>query len=288
MNNDNDDDDDDDDDDEQGGKGGDMQGDDNDKEGSKGGDNEHGTESEKNEVPYETPEKQSTPSPKTNEENEEEVGKDGTSLGVESEIAKTPSTPLSKAAEIPEDQEDHMNLIDQDVMDTAQTDEIEKVAGCEDNLSETVFVKLEKGCYKMAVPEVKENMETLIRHDCPRFQLLSQEDTKEESSQKSLSNEAMQFIQQNASEFFSSQEVEEYKTPVVTRSGKMREADMSRTQAAGKLSKTPQKRDAKKKLDPQFTAEGKTRRVRIKSDQKGKGVKLGQEPGYLVPLKRKA
>ncbi|XP_026410567.1 nuclear polyadenylated RNA-binding protein 3-like [Papaver somniferum] len=50
------------------------------------------------------------------------------------------------------------------------------------NLSETVFVKLEKSCYKTAPPEVKEKMATMIRNDCPRFSLLSQHDPKEESS----------------------------------------------------------------------------------------------------------
>ncbi|XP_026397000.1 histone acetyltransferase GCN5-like [Papaver somniferum] len=58
-----------------------------------------------------------------------------------------------------------------------------------ENLSETVFVKLEKGCYKTEPPEVKERMATMIRNDCPGFSLLRQEDPKEESSQKSLSSE---------------------------------------------------------------------------------------------------
>ncbi|XP_026452122.1 uncharacterized protein LOC113352527 [Papaver somniferum] len=112
----------------EGSKGGDMHDHENDKEGSKGGDDEHGTESERNEVPSETPENQSTPSPKTNEANEEEDGKDGTSQGFESETGNKPSTLLPKEVEIPEGQEEHMNLNDQD---TAQTDEIDKVAGCE-------------------------------------------------------------------------------------------------------------------------------------------------------------
>ncbi|XP_026424619.1 cilia- and flagella-associated protein 251-like [Papaver somniferum] len=244
----------------EGSKGGDMHDHENEKEGNKGGDDEHGTESKRNEVPSETPEKQSTPSPKTNEANEEEDGKDGTNQGVESETGNKPSSLMPKEVEIPEGQEEHMNLNDQD---TAQTDEIDKVAGCEaankqstsmpktsvinedkqdqvnlddqnvmdgtrtaeideatiiaaeaicqldpkevllltqgeesqnetytsiedllDNLSETVFVKLEKSCYRTTPSEVKEKMATLIRHDCPIFALLSQEDPKEESSQK--------------------------------------------------------------------------------------------------------
>ncbi|XP_026420189.1 cilia- and flagella-associated protein 251-like [Papaver somniferum] len=317
-------DDDGDDNDKEGSKGGDTHDHDNDKEGSKGGDDEHGTESERNEVPSETPEKQSTPSPKTNEANEEEDGKDGTSRGVESETDNKPSTLLPKEVEIAKgqtdeidkvagfeaankqstsmpkksvinkDKQDQVNLDDQNVMDGTRTAEIDEAtiivaeAICQldpkevllltqgeeshnetytsiddllDNLSETVFVKLEKGCYRTAPSEVKEKMATLIRHDCPSFALLSQEDPKEESSQKSLSNkdvreriieEAVQFIQQNHNEFFSSQEVEEEKTtPVRTR------------------------------------AEGKTKRVMIKADTKGKGIKEGQEPGYPAPIKRK-
>ncbi|XP_026416965.1 cilia- and flagella-associated protein 251-like [Papaver somniferum] len=344
----------------EGRKGGDTHDHDNDKEGSKGGDDEHGTEYERNEVPSETPEKQSTPSPKTNEANEEEDGKGGTSRGVESETGNKPSTLLPKEVEIAEgqtdeidkvagceaankkstsmpktsvineDKQDQVNLDDQNVMDGTRTAEIDEVtiiaaeAICHldpkevllltqgeesqnetytsiedllDNLSETVFVKLEKSCYRTTPSEVKEKMETLIRHDCPSFALLSQEYPKEESSQKSLSNEyvreriieeAVQFIQQNPSEFFSIQEVEEEKTtPVRTRAGRMKEAEMLKTQAAGKFSKTPQKRNAKRKLDPDFTAEGKTKRVMIKADPKGKGIKEGQEPGYPAPIKRK-
>ncbi|XP_026420188.1 myelin transcription factor 1-like protein [Papaver somniferum] len=353
-------DDDGDDNDKEGSKGGDTHDHDNDKEDSKGGDDEHGTESERNEVPSETPEKQSTPSPKTNEANEEEDGKDGTSRGVESETDNKPSTLLPKEVEIAkgqtdeidkvagfeaankqstsmpktsvinEDKQDQVNLDDQNVMDGTRTAEIDEAtiivaeAICQldpkevllltqgeeshnetytsiddllDNLSETVFVKLEKGCYRTAPSEVKEKMATLIRHDCPSFALLSQEDPKEESSQKSLSNEdvreriieeEVQFIQQNPNEFFSSQEVEEEKTtPVRTRAGRMKEAEMLKTQAASKFSKTPQKRNAKRKLDPDFTAEGKTKRVMIKADTKGKGIKEGQEPGYPAPIKRK-
>ncbi|XP_026416820.1 probable serine/threonine-protein kinase kinX [Papaver somniferum] len=349
-------DDDGDDNDNEGSKGGDTHDHDNDKEGSKGGDDEHGTESERNEVPSETPEKQSTPSPKTNEANEEEDGKDGTSRGVESETGNKPSTLLPKEVEIAEaqtdeidkvdgceaankqstsmpktsiineDKQDQVNLDDWNVMDGTRTAEIDEAtiiaaeAICQldpkevilltqgeesqnetytsiedllDNLSETVFVKLEKGCYRTTPSEVKEKMATLIRHDCPSFALLIQED----SSQKSLSNEdvreriieeAVQFIQQNPSKFFSSQEVEEEKTTLVrTRAGRMKEAEMLKTQAAGKLSKTPQKRNAKRKLDPDFTAEGKTKRVVIKEDPKGKGIKEGQEPGYPAPIKIK-
>ncbi|XP_026417458.1 acidic repeat-containing protein-like [Papaver somniferum] len=197
----------------EGSKGGDMHGDDNDKEGSKGGDDKHGTESEKNEVPVETPEKRSTPLSKTNEEKDV---KGGTRQGVESGTAKKPSTSLPETAAIAEDQED------QDVMDATQTAEIDEatiiasqdisqmdpkgmlpveeqvllltqeketenetytsIEDLLDNLSENVFVKLEKGCYRTTPSEVKEKITTLIRHECPSFSLLSQEDPKENSS----------------------------------------------------------------------------------------------------------
>ncbi|XP_026450547.1 nuclear polyadenylated RNA-binding protein 3-like [Papaver somniferum] len=166
--------------DEQGRKGGDMHGDDNDKEGRKGGDDEHGTESEnieehgteseKNEVPSETPEKRSTPLSKTNEEKD---GKDGT---------------RQETAEITEDQEDQnmmdatqtaeideatiiaaqavshldpkgMFPVEEDVLLLTQGEEPDKetytsIDDLIDKLSETVFVKLEKGCYRIAPSEL--------------------------------------------------------------------------------------------------------------------------------------
>ncbi|XP_026399739.1 ABC transporter F family member 4-like [Papaver somniferum] len=140
-------------------KGGDLDDDDSDddeeeeEEGSKGGDEEDRTESEKNEVSSETPKKPSSPSSNTNEGNEEkdmedgseydkvvdsetankprplsksnkkEDGKDGTSLGVESETANKPSTSLPKTNE---DQQDHTDLDNQDVRNTTQTAEIDE------------------------------------------------------------------------------------------------------------------------------------------------------------------
>ncbi|XP_026459566.1 proline-, glutamic acid- and leucine-rich protein 1-like [Papaver somniferum] len=109
----------DDDDDERGGKGGDMHDDHNDKEGSKGGDDEHGTESEKNEVPSETPEKRSTPLSKTNEEKD---GKDGTRQGVESGYAKKPSTSLPEKSDAYQE--------DQDATYTSEIDE-DTIIACE-------------------------------------------------------------------------------------------------------------------------------------------------------------
>ncbi|XP_026428394.1 pheromone-processing carboxypeptidase KEX1-like [Papaver somniferum] len=265
-----------DDNDKEGSKGGDMHDHDNDKEGSKGGDDEHGTESERNEVPSETPEKQSTPSPKTNEANEEEDGKDGTSQGVESETGNKPSTLLPKEVEIPEGQEEHMNLNDQD---TSQTDEIDKVAGCEAaNKQSTSMPKTS------VINEDKQDQVNLDDQN-----VMDGTRTAEIDEATIIAAEAiLQFIKQNPSEFFSSQEVEEEKTtPVRTRAGRMKEAEMLKTQAAGKLSKTQQKRNAKRKLDPEFTAEDKTKRVVIKADPKGKGIKEGQEPGYPSPIKRK-
>ncbi|XP_026410332.1 glutamic acid-rich protein-like [Papaver somniferum] len=241
--NDDDNDDDGDDNDKEGSKDGDMHDHDNEKEGSKGGDDEHGTESERNEVPSETLENQSTPSPKTNEANEEGDGKDGTSQGVEYETGNKPSTSMPKKSVINEDKQDQVNLDDQNVMDGTRTAEIDEATII---AAEAIYVR-----------------ERIIE-------------------------EAVQFIKQNPSEFFSSQEVEEEKTtPVRTREGRMKEAEMLKTQDAGKLSKTPQKRNSKRKLDPEFTAEGKTKRVVIKSDPKGKGIKEGQEPGYPAPIKRK-
>ncbi|XP_026458819.1 glutamic acid-rich protein-like [Papaver somniferum] len=73
-------DDDDDDGEEEGGKGGDVDDDDEEEgEGGKGGDEEDGSESDKNKVPPEIPEKPSTPPSKINEEEDE---KDGTSREV--------------------------------------------------------------------------------------------------------------------------------------------------------------------------------------------------------------
>ncbi|XP_026433799.1 ABC transporter F family member 4-like [Papaver somniferum] len=171
-------------------------------------------------VESETANKSSRPMSKSNEEADD---KDGTSLGVESETANKPSTSLPKTNEIPEDQQDQMDLDNQDVMDTTQTDEIDEaviiasqaishldpkgilpfeedvilltqgenpekeaytsIDDLLDNLFETVFIKIEKGCYRTTPSEVKEKMITLIL-DCPSFSLLSQEDPKKDSSQK--------------------------------------------------------------------------------------------------------
>ncbi|XP_026428768.1 uncharacterized protein DDB_G0286299-like [Papaver somniferum] len=275
-------------------KGGDMHDHDNDKEGSKGGDDEHGTESERNKVPSETPEKQSTPSPKTNEANEEDDGKDGTSKGVEAETGNKPSTLLPKEVEIPEGQEEHMNLNDQH---NAQTDEIDKVAGCEaankqsTSMPKTSVINEDKqDQVNLDDQNVMDDTRTTEIDEATIIaaEAICQLDPKEvllltqgEESQ----NETYTSIEDLLDNY---QEVEEEKTtPVRTRARRMKEEEMLKTQASGKLSTTPQKRNEKRKLDPEFTAEGKTKRVVIKADPKGKGIKVGQEPGYPAPIKRK-
>lgn len=57
-----------------------------------------------------------------------------------------------------------------------------------ENISESVYVKLENCCFRTTPTEVKEKMTTMFRDNCPSFSLLSQEDPKEQSSQISLSN----------------------------------------------------------------------------------------------------
>ncbi|XP_026416478.1 centromere-binding protein 1-like [Papaver somniferum] len=181
------------DDDLQGGKGGDMRGDETDKEGSKGGDDEGGKS-----------EKRSTPLSNTNEEKD---GKDGTRQGVESETAKKPRTSLPETAAY------------KDATETAEIDEATIIAAeAISQLDPKGMLSVEEDLLlltRMAASDVKEKMATVI-HECPNFQLLSQEDPQEESSQRSLSNddvrerivaEAVQFIQQHGDAFFSSQEV---------------------------------------------------------------------------------
>ncbi|XP_026378543.1 high mobility group nucleosome-binding domain-containing protein 5-like [Papaver somniferum] len=177
------------DDDLQGGKGGDMRGDDTDKEGRKGSDDE-GDKSEK----------RSTPLSKTNEEKD---GKDETRQGVEFETAKKPRTSLpetaayqdaTKTAEIDEatiiaaeavSQLDLKGMlpVEEDLIlltqgEDRQNDHYASIEDLLDNLSESVFIKLEKSCYRMAASDVKEKMATVI-HECPSFQLLSKEDPQE-------------------------------------------------------------------------------------------------------------
>ncbi|XP_026398915.1 nucleolar protein 12-like [Papaver somniferum] len=104
--------------------------------------------------------------------------------GDDDKTANMPTTPLSKTNEFPEDQE-HQGE-DPETTPYMTKEEMDVIV---ENLFETVFVRLEKGCYKTTPPEVKERMTTMIHSDCPRFSLLRQNDPKEESSQKSLSSE---------------------------------------------------------------------------------------------------
>ncbi|XP_026384660.1 cilia- and flagella-associated protein 251-like [Papaver somniferum] len=104
---------------EEGGKGGDLHDDENGKVCNKGGEEEDRTESQQNEVPSETP-KKLRPLSKSNEE---EDGKDGPSLRVESETANKQSTSLPKTNEY---QQDQMDLDNHDVRNTTQTAEIDE------------------------------------------------------------------------------------------------------------------------------------------------------------------
>ncbi|XP_026459225.1 centromere-binding protein 1-like [Papaver somniferum] len=194
-----------------GGEGGDLHDDDNDKEGSKGGDEEDKTESEKNEVPSETPKKPSTTLPKTNEIHEDQMELDNQDVRNTTQTAEINEATIIAVQAISQLDPKGMLPVEEYVILLTQGEDIEKetyksIEDLLDNLSESVFVKLEKGCYRTTPSEVKEKTTTVIRHDCPSFSLLSQEDPKEQSSQKSLSNEdvremivaeAVQFNQQN-------------------------------------------------------------------------------------------
>ncbi|XP_026419652.1 nucleolar transcription factor 1-like [Papaver somniferum] len=129
------------DDDEQGGgKGGDMHGDDTEKEGGKGGDDEGGQS-----------EKRSTPLSKTNEEKD---GKDGTRQGVESGAVKNPrDSCISRnqdATQTDEIDPKGMFPVEEELLllthgEDQQIDPYTSIEDLLDNLSESVFIKLEKG-----------------------------------------------------------------------------------------------------------------------------------------------